>query len=218
MAAQFEEAFYRNKRAALLSSFLLIFANAFSLHAANDVPIYILKIDPVSHQVIIFVGVLICLYLNLSYLLHYRTDVPAWRRTPETGLQEVEALRVSLNESIAQSEGEQKQILAIQKDIGNALRNFVAKDFPQKLENSVRLALQGQKPGMSEISALVFNQLSVAIRKDPIIAQMGQGHLKWDVLTNQIITQVSEKIVGTFDEQYKRMLESCRDGAIAESW
>jgi hypothetical protein len=103
MAAQFDEAFYRNKRAALLSSFLLILANAFSLHTADNVPIYNFRIDPVSHQVIIFVGLLVRLYLNLSYLLHYRTEVPAWRRNAESGLQEVEALRVSLTENIAQS-------------------------------------------------------------------------------------------------------------------
>jgi hypothetical protein len=215
MAAQFDEAFYRNKRAALLSSFLLILANAFSLHTAENAPIYIFRIDPVSHQIIIFVGLLVCLYLNLSYLLHYRTEVPVWRRTPETGLQEVEALRKSLNEAIAQSESEQAGVRAAQKDMCNhlevlskALENFVAADFPMKLESSVVATLQSRT---GEVKVLVFNQLSAAIRKDAFIAQVGKDHLKWDVLTEQIITFVVDKIVGTFKDQYERMLQSCRD-------
>jgi hypothetical protein len=129
----------------------------------------------------------------------------------------VEALRESLDGSVVQSESERKELVAVQKDMGNhlevlssALRNFVASDFPQKLEYSVRVSLGG-KPGMNELSVLVFNQLSAAIRKDPIIAQTAKDHLKWDVLTKQIIDQVADRIVGTFDEQYKRMLESCRN-------
>jgi hypothetical protein len=214
MADQFDEAFYRNKRAALLSSFLLILANAFSLHTAENVPIYNFRIDPVSHQGIVFVGLLVCLYLNVSYFLHYRTEIPAWRRTPETGLQEVESLRASLNEAIAQSRTEQEQILAAQRGmanhlevLSNALRNFVATDFPQRLEGSVVAALNNK---MGELRVLVFNQLSAAIRKDPIIAQLGKEHLKWDALTDRITNLVTEKIIGTFDRQYEQMLDSCR--------
>jgi hypothetical protein len=214
MAGQFDEAFYRNKRAALLSSFLLILANALSLHTTKDVPLYIFKIDPVSDWVVIFLGLIVCLYLNLSYLLHYRTEIPAWRRTPETGLQEVESLRASLNEAIAQSRIEQEQILAAQKDMTNhldvlsiALGNFVATNFPQRLENSVVAALNNK---MGELRVLVFNQLSSAIRKDPEIARLGKEHLKWDVLTDQIVSLVAEKIIGTFDRQYEQMLGGCR--------
>jgi hypothetical protein len=221
MAGQFDEAFYRNKRAALLSSFLLILSNMFSLRFAENASIYSFKIDAVSHHVIIFVGLLVCLYLNLSYLLHYKTEVPAWRRTPETGLQEVENLRATLSEGIAQSQSEQEQLLAAQKDMGNhldvlsnSLENFVAKDFPQKLENAVRIALQGRGIKMGELGAIVFNQLSAAIRKDPMIAQLGKDHLKWDVLTDQITERVAEKIIGTFNEQYERMLESCRNEIV----
>lgn len=218
MAGQFDETFYRNKRAALLSSFLLLLANKFSLQGSENASIYLFKTSPLSHESIIVFGLLICLYLNLSYFLHYRTEVPAWRRDPETGLQEVKDFRASLTEAAAQSQDEQKQIIDSQRDmcnhldvLSNALKNFVAADFPHKLELSVLASLRGKIGQMGEVGALIFNQASAAVHKDPMIAQIGKDHLKWDVLTNQIVSEASAKIVGTFNEQYERMLQSCRD-------
>jgi hypothetical protein len=215
MAGEFDDVFYRNKRAALASSFLLILANWLSVHSSDNVTIYNFSFDSISHRTVISVGLLVCLYLNVAYLLHYLTEVPAWRRAPETGLQEVVNLRTSLTESIAQSKTEREEIIAAQKDmsnhlevLSNSLHSFVATDFPQKLEKAVLAALNN---GMGEIKISVFNQLSAAIRKDSEIAFRGKDHLKWDVLTGQIIDRVSEKIVGTFEDQYQRVLGSCRN-------
>ena len=57
---------------------------------------------------------------------------------------------------------------------------------------------------MGELQVLVFNQLSAAIRRDSAIAHAGKEHLKWDILTDQIIARVAEKIVGTFNQQYEK--------------
>jgi hypothetical protein len=48
MTGQFDEAFYRNKRAALVSSVILILANASSIHVDKDAAFYIFKISPVG--------------------------------------------------------------------------------------------------------------------------------------------------------------------------
>jgi len=54
MTGQFDEAFYRNKRAALVSSVILILANASSIHVDKDAAFYIFKISPVGDWTIIF--------------------------------------------------------------------------------------------------------------------------------------------------------------------
>ncbi len=216
MVSPFDEPFYRSKRAALLASFILILADAFHPHTAKDVTLYIFRMGPVSEWLIILLGLLVCVYLNLAYFLHYRTEVPAWRRSPESGLQEVEALRRALEDSMIASKNEREEIVAYRRDTANhleilssSLNNFVVTDFPQKLENAVIARLENR---MGEIRVSVFNQISAAINSDSKIARLAkEGGMSWDKLTNEIIERTTEKIVGAFSQQYEEMLTGCRD-------
>jgi hypothetical protein len=75
MVAKLEEAFYRNKRSALLSSAVAIAITAFSIRVASGAPLYGLQIGEISKNNLILVSLMVCIYLNFSYILHYFTEV-----------------------------------------------------------------------------------------------------------------------------------------------
>jgi hypothetical protein len=211
---KFDEAFYRNKRAALASSALLIAAKYFSLSVDSHASTYFFKIGATTSTSIIIVILLAATYLNLSYFLYYATEVPRWRRDSESGIAEVNALRVSLQEMKEQTSNEEIGLLRIRDDTKNSIEalsksasRIIPSDFPSRVGQTIQRLITGP---MGPIYTTAFNQLSQAIHKDGQIEHILKGNINWQELADRVSKGVIEKLNSKFDEAHNLFLETIK--------
>jgi predicted nucleic acid-binding Zn-ribbon protein len=212
MVGHFDEAFYRNKRAALLSSIVLVAVSALSVHIESNANLYVFKIREINNTTIIILAFIICLYLNTSFFLHYFTEIPEWRRNPETGIQQVEELKNSIDQLREQVKTEEQNITKTRMDAHEALgsldkkfSNLTPTEFAQQLET---FTIKSLKVPLGPIYTTAFNQISSAIHKDPKTQHVVSTNLNWEDISKKVITEVSSRIVGIFKENYALMLET----------
>jgi hypothetical protein len=220
MINEIDEAFYRNKRSALISSLALIGGTFTSIHIDNSGQILnAFKVDGVTSLATVVVLILVSSYLNLSYLLHYVTEIPEWRRSPESGLKQVEALRSAMIEMKEQAHREETGILRMREDAKNAVEKIadqISKINPHNLAASVESrAIKTLDRPTGAIYTQTFNQLSAAIRKDSQIQHVVGEYLKWDELAERIVSATRDKIIGTFHESCSQSLKGLQEDVDA---
>jgi hypothetical protein len=215
MAGQLEDAFYRNKRAALLSSAVLFVATAFSLHVSANASLYIFRIDDIPNEVIVLIMLATCAYLNVSYFLHYATEVPQWKRSPESVLEQTESVRSALEElkncTSKEEEALRKSWTETKFPVDRlleALDNPALVKFPADLESKVSQFLRS---GQGLIYVEAFNQISKAVHADPKTRLAVATNISWDHLANRVVEKVSESVHSVIAEQHKDVIADVRE-------
>jgi hypothetical protein len=145
--------------------------------------------------VVVLILLIVCSYLNLSYFLQYATEVPEWKRSPESVLQQTESIRSAIEElKTLNSQQEEALRKAWQETKFPFDRLLASLDNPglvnlsTDLESRVSRLLQG---GTGLIYVESFNQISKAIRRDPKTNFVVGSNIPWDQLAKQIVDRVS---------------------------
>jgi hypothetical protein len=215
MAEQLEDVFYKNKRAALLSSALLLAAAVFSLHVSSGASLYIFRIDNISNEVIVLILLAVCSYLNLSYFLQYATEIPEWKRSPESVLQQTESVRSAIEELKTLNSQQEEALRKAWEETKFPFNRLLESldrpglvKFSADLENRVSQLLRS---GTGLIYVESFNQISKAVRRDPKTGFVIGGNISWDQLARQIVDRVSELVKSVILEQHKDIVNDIRE-------
>jgi hypothetical protein len=218
MVGQFDESFYKSKRAAIVSSLILIGSIAFSLRIQDKAELYFLKIDQIPNHVVILLIVVVFFYLNVSYFLRYATEIPRWMRDPEGGLKKVDEVRSVLESLREQNKNEQEALFRFRDDANKAMlsiANRADSTFPGDLANNMySWAIKKIKDKRGDVYAATFNNLSAAFHKDSAIEHATKGNLSGADLADKIIADVSSKFPNFFKEGLDRGIENIRNDLL----
>ncbi len=217
MIGQLDETFYRSKRAAILSSLSLIAATFTSVNITKDGQVLnAFHVNNISNLTIVVVLLLVCVYLNVSYFLLYKTEIPQWIRDPEAGMNKVEELTTILH-------GQGLEAAQREQIFGGALGRHSG--AIEKLEERMKYgAPPNPGPSIEEATAKrfgkvhgpiytgVFNEVSGALRADSSVSHTLTKNINWETITNKAIEQ-SSRIVHTVivDETRKLMTSVHQD-------
>lgn len=206
MVGHFDEAFYRSKRAALLSSLLLIGISVLGVRVGEGPVFYVFKLHSVSHGIVVMIGIVTTVYLNVSYLLHYLTEVPRWMRNPDEGLQKIDDFIETLRGMQTQNLQEQEVMFRFKSDAVDAMNLIVAlgrERTPPDLINNIEAGLTSRLLRKhAGIHVDLFNGLSAVIRK-AIQGVNPEGKLNWSELADEIIKIVSENVSARFPDAFE---------------
>ena len=216
MIGHFDEAFYKNKRAALLSSLALIAATFTSVHIGRDGQILnAFHVNDVSSTIVIMSLIIVCAYLNISYILHYKTEVPGWIRDPEAGIQKVEELTKKLDEQKQQANRQEKLLVGALKRHEGSMEVLEARlkyGSPPNPGPTIEVNTAkhfGKKRG--PLYTGVFNEISAAVNADKNNAGILTKNLNWETITEVVTERAGQIVKATITEETQRLM-----GAVHE--
>ncbi|MEE1658236.1 hypothetical protein VB618_18720 [Microvirga sp. CF3062] len=209
MSSKFEEAFYRNKRAALLSSLATIAVSALAIRIPSSTQILGVQIGSEISNFWAAIGVLIvCAYLNGSYYLYYFSEIPSWARDPEQGIKQAEAVREALREMKEKAETEVAKISEAQtlyRKYWDELSKYSQSPIPDGIVDSVQSKIANSISGRrGVIQVAAFNQLSSAIHE--INGLQHVSKLNWEKMSEQIVDTAATVVVRGVGQQVDAFL------------
>jgi hypothetical protein len=213
MATHLEEAFYRGKRAALASSFALLLLSVLPFHIAKAGNLYVLSSEGLTIGTIIAIAFAICTYFNISHLLHYQTEVPAWRRDPESGITQVEDVRKAFEELTERGKSEEAELRKAWaategplRDLANEFKKPVSANMPGAIESRLTKRFSSAR---GELHSAVFNQVSAAINNSQLTSDASRN-IRWDVITADAIGRATDVMAAAIEQETRNVAEHIR--------
>lgn len=211
MLGKFDEGFYRNKRAALASSLALMVASTIPISLHKDAVLFnAFQVGgDASYSLIVFAILLVCVYLNASYLLHYFTEIPGWLKEPSGELKQVDSLNSSFAEIKGQLDQQTNVFSAALKHhdeamttLADRLRVHVPQDLGRVVENDVvqRIARRN-----GEIYIAVFNEISAVLGADRSSEVLFRKNINWETITSRVTEHASRELVSVISSEVSKI-------------
>lgn len=215
MIGHLDEAFYRNKRAAVLSSLALFAATFTSVSISKDGQVLnAFHVNSISNLTIVISAAVVCFYLNISYFLLYKTEIPEWIRDPEAGIKKIEELTSSLQaQGFEASERERILAGAFARrgeaiDLLDARLKYGDHGAPPNPAPSIEDAVANRFGKVhGPIYTGVFNEVSGGVRSGPHESMVAKN-INWEEITNKVIARTSVTVSSIIEQETRRLMEA----------
>ena len=199
MLGKFDDGFYRNKRAALASSLALIVASTISISLRKDAILFnVFQVgEDAPYILIVVVLLMICLYLNVSYFLHYFTEIPRWLKEPSGELQEVENLStlvIELKWQLDRQSGTFSDAIRRHDEAMTTLAGQLKIQIPYNFGSDIEQKILERLKYKSNIYKAVSSEIGQAVSGDPPNPPALQENTDYETITKRAIEGATREL------------------------